>query len=142
MNIVTKCAVAGGLLFLAACDGIAVANAPVDEMVVADPTFASPSQIAGITPDVLPQVVMTGPAIDMDWNLRYGAGVAYVNTTQRPITVYSGPDAQNAIARLSPGNGGAIDACAVEVEMCSISFGSNRARGWVFMENMGLVAES
>ena len=137
MKVFAKISAVVGLSVLAGCDGVAVANAPADEMVMTAPADAPPAAIPGTPFELLPQVVVTGPALDLNWTQRYQANVAYVNTSGRPITVYSGPDGQDAIARLSPGNGGAIDACAVEVDMCSISFGANRARGWVFMSNMG-----
>jgi hypothetical protein len=85
---------------------------------------------------MLPQAAATGPALDLDWTNRFQAGVAYVNTGALPLPVYSGPDGLDIVARLSPGNGGGIDACAVEVNMCSVAFGSPLRRGWVFMDNM------
>ncbi len=123
-------------LGLAGCDGIAVANAPADQIVADAPTFQAPTVITGVTPENLPQAVSTGPALDLNWKNRFQANVAYVNTGALPIPVYSGPDGLDVVARLSPGNGGGIDACAVEVNMCSVAFGSPLRRGWVFMDTM------
>ncbi len=132
-----------GLLFsalaamaLAACDGVAVTPVDGPAAVAAAPTVAPPSSVFGVTPEMLPQAIATGPALDLNWAQRYQANVPYVNTSPLPISVFSGPDGQDRISRLSPGNGGAINACAVEVDMCSISFGTDRVRGWVFMKDM------
>ncbi len=133
MRIFGACAAA---LALAGCDGIAIANAPADQIVIDTPTVQAPMAITGVTPQMLPQAIVTGPALDLNWTDRYQANVAYVNTGALPIPVYSGPDGQDVVARLSPGNGGGIDACAVEVDMCSVAFGAPLRRGWVFMETM------
>ncbi|MEY1555942.1 hypothetical protein AB3Y40_09950 [Yoonia sp. R2331] len=124
------------LLTVAGCDGIAVANAPADQIAVDTPTVQAPTSITGVTPQMLPQAIATGPALDLNWTNRFQPNVAYVNTGVLALPVYSGPDGQDVVARLSPGNGGGIDACAVEVNMCSVAFGEPLRRGWVFMDNM------
>ena len=127
------------LTAMAGCDGLAtlpIGGAPAEEPIAPMPTVPAPTDITAVTADALPQVVLTGPALDLDWRQRYVANVPYVNTTDGTIDVFSGPDGRDVLARLAPGNGGAIDACAVEVEMCSITFGEPRQRGWVMMSNM------
>ncbi len=133
MRMIGACA---AVAVMAGCDGIAIANAPADQIVIDTPTVSAPTQITGVTPEMLPQAVSTGPALDLNWTARFQANVAYVNTGVLPLPVYSGPDGQDVVARLSPGNGGGIDACAVEVNMCSVAFGQPLRRGWVFMDNM------
>ena len=125
-------------LALSACAGTGTIETG-DEVAPAAPIATSPSTVFGLGADDLPQVTLTGPALDLDWSNRYRADVAYVNVTPMPIPVYSGPDGQDRIGRLAPGNGGFLDACTVplEVDACSITFGETRARGWVLMEAMG-----
>lgn len=126
-------------LALAGCTGVAVQDSgPVEDAVTLGPTVPAVTSIEGVTPAALPQAVFQGPALDLNWTDRYQAGVAYVNTGILPVRVFSGPDGQDQIALLSPGNGGPLDGCAVEVNMCSITFGTARNTGWVFMDNMGI----
>ena len=131
------------LLALTACAGtapliapVAGGDAPQEEVFATAPTVAPPSTVFGLTAASVPQVASTGPALDLNWRNRFSAGVAYVNVTDAPVPVFSGPDGLDQIGRLAPGNGGGIDACAVEVNACSIAFGSGRQRGWVMMDAM------
>lgn len=126
-------------LVLTACTGVAVQEGgPVEDAVSLGATVPAVTSIEGVTPDVLPQAIFQGPALDLNWTQRYQPNVAYVNKGILPVRVFSGPDGQDQIAFLSPGNGGPLDGCAVEVNMCSITFGTARNTGWVMMDNMGL----
>lgn len=120
---------------LAACAGTGAVG-PTEEAAPAGPVASSPSTVFGLTADQLPQVTTTGPALDLDWATRYRSDVPYVNGSALSIPVYSGPDGQDRIARLPPQNGGFLDACTVEIAACSITFGEDRRRGWVLMDQM------
>lgn len=69
------------------------------------------------------------------WQQHYSPEVAYYNTTNDSVSVYSEPGSSSSlIYKLAPNDGGFIKTCTQNFEWCKLQYGSTPQSGWVEMK--------